>query len=629
MKSQSLLWRAPLGNLFVLIQAAALVPKSHAGVAAPDNHNHWREILTQVPGGMAAPGLLLILLAALLIALLILNRQRRQARQANQRMSRILRGSRVGTWEWNVQTGETRYDERWAEIVGYRLQEIEPVSVETWKKMVQPDDLVERNTRLQRHLSGKSDHYEMEVRVRHKAGHWVWVRESGQVMTRSRDGEPEWMCGTWLDVTIRRTAQEERDEWLQRFDELSSNVPGVIYQFRLRPDGTAHFPFASEGLRDIFGCGPEEVVVDAQPALDTLHADDADEVWRSIEHSADTLKTWHKAWRINHPELGLRWVEGNATPSRQPDGSVIWHGHIRDITELQRALERVRTAASVFEASRDGIVISDADYGFRTVNRAFERLTGYPAREIHGHTLTTLLPEKDREQTAAKILSILETDGHWNGELFIRKKSGETFPAELSISAVRDDEGRLSHYVTLLTDITLRKAQEHRLGKIASHDPLTGVGNRRMADERLRHALALAQHSGAKFAACMLDLDDFKPINDRWGHDAGDHVLKTIARRLQDLIRSEDCVCRMGGDEFLIILREPQGESVFERILESVRIPIRIEAGIVRVSASLGVTLVDADCTNDADDLLRRADRAVYAAKSAGRNRFSLDTDQA
>lgn len=625
MNNQSPEWRKPVFVLILLIEAAVLVPVANAEVAAPDVD--WQAALKPFSGAIHTAGLWAILLVALLIALLIENRKRRQVRHANQRLSRILRGSRAGTWEWNVQTGKTRYDERWAEIVGYRLQDLEPVSIETWKKMVQPDDLAERSARLQRHFSGKSDHYEMEVRARHRAGHWVWVHESGRVMTRTRDGKPEWMFGTSLDVTTRRAAQEERDEWLQRFDELSSNVPGVIYQFRLRPDGTAHFPFASDGLRDIFGCGPEEVVVDAQPALDTLHADDADDVWRSIEHSAETLEIWHKAWRVDHPKLGLRWVEGNATPSARPDGSVTWHGHIRDITELHRALERVRTAASVFETSHDGIIISDAGYGFRDVNRAFEQLTGYSGREIRGHAPETLLPEKDRERTAARILSVLEAHGHWNGELFICKKSGETFPAELSISAVRDDDGRLSHYVTLMTDITLRKAQEHRLGKIASQDPLTGVGNRRMADERLRHALALAQQSGATFAVCMMDLDDFKPINDRYGHDAGDHVLKTIARRLQELVRSEDCVCRLGGDEFLIILREPQGDSVFERILESVRTPIRIEADIVRVSASLGITLCNAESESDAEGLLRRADRAVYAAKSAGRNRFCLDTD--
>ena len=148
-----------------------------------------------------------------------------------------------------------------------------------------------------------------------------------------------------------------------------------------------------------------------------------------------------------------------------------------------------------------------------------------------------------------------------------------------------------------------------------------------MADERLQLALDLARQSGVTYAVCMMDLDDFKPVNDRYGHDAGDHVLTVITERLQDLVRAEDSLCRLGGDEFLIILREPQGESVFERILEAVRIPIRIESGLVRVSSSLGVTLLNADCDTDADGLLSRADRAVYAAKSAGRNRFRFDTD--
>jgi len=332
-------------------------------------------------------------------------------------------------------------------------------------------------------------------------------------------------------------------------------------------------------------------------------------------------------WRVHHPELGLRWVQGNATPAKQADGSVIWHGYIHDITKLHRALDRVRTAASVFETSHEGIVINDDNFAFRDVNRAFERLTGYSAAEIRGQGPDVLLPERDRKETAPKIRSGLKREDRWTGEVFLRKQCGETFPAELSISAVRDDEGRLSHYVTLITDISLRKAQEHRLGKIANHDPLTGVGNRRMADERLEQVITLARKNAATFAVCMMDLDDFKPVNDRYGHDAGDHVLKTVAQRVQDLIRSDDALCRLGGDEFLIILRDPQGESVFERVLESVRIPIRVEAGIVRVSSSLGVTLCDADFDADAEALLRRADRAVYAAKSAGRDCFRFDSE--
>ena len=163
---------------------------------------------------------------------------------------------------------------------------------------------------------------------------------------------------------------------------------------------------------------------------------------------------------MNHPELGLRWVEGTATPSARPDGSVTWHGYIRDITELHRALERVRTAASVFDASHEGIIISDTDHAFRHVNGAFERLTGYSREDIRGHTPEALLPEKDRRRTGETIRSAVDRDDHWSGELFVRRKSGETFPAELSITSVRDDEGQLSHYVTLLSDITLRKAQE-------------------------------------------------------------------------------------------------------------------------------------------------------------------------
>ena len=411
----------------------------------------------------------------------------------------------------------------------------------------------------------------------------------------------------------------------RRLSELSENVPGALYQFRLRPDGSSHFPYASSGIERIYGLRPEDVFDDAQRLFDRVHPDDLPAVREAIERSAETMAPWHQLFRINHPQQGLRWVSGSATPSRRSDGSVTWHGYIRDVTEFHNAVERVRTAASVFEASKEGICITDEELKLSDVNRAFEEMTGYVREDLAGHLPRVLLPPDRAEAKAMEIRAALAAQGQWKGEVPIQRKSGETFPVEVSISPVLDDEGQPTHYVALVSDITLRKMHEQELDEIARLDALTGIGNRRQVVAQLDRAVSLTRSSGARFAICMMDLDDFKPVNDRHGHDVGDKLLTAIAQRLKTLVRAGDFVGRLGGDEFVLILHDPHGDTVFDRILEEVRRPVQIDHIIVRVSASLGVTFCDGDHAPDAAELLREADQAVYRSKAAGRDRYSFE----
>ena len=170
------------------------------------------------------------------------------------------------------------------------------------------------------------------------------------------------------------------------------------------------------------------------------------------------------------------------------------------------------------------------------------------------------------------------------------------------------------HHVAVFSDISRLKAHADELDRIAHFDPLTGVPNRRLLDDRLKHAIARAERSGQTLAVCMLDLDGFKPINDQFGHEAGDHLLVQIVSRLQSMLRKVDTVARLGGDEFVLLLGDLESDAVFERILNEVRKPVRLRGEDVSVSASVGVTLFPEDCS-DADTLLRHADQAMYAEK--------------
>lgn len=579
-------------------------------------------------GAVSAVLIVTVLIVMAMAAVLVaggrrLRRSCQEALRLNDRLQRVIDGTRAGTWEWNVQTGEAVFNRHWAEMLGFTLEELQPVSVETWKRFCHPDDLALSNEALERHFWGEVG-YDVEVRMRHRDGRWIWVHAHGRVCSWTEDGKPLWMFGTHMDTTRRREAIRERNELLQRFEELSGNVPGVLYQYCLRADGSAYFPYASPGLEDVYGCTFYDVKEDATPVFSVLHPGDAARVADSILRSARDLTIWHETYRVNHPKLGLRWVEGTATPSCHEDGSVTWHGYVRDITELHEIRERNRLAASVFEASQEGIMITDAERRIIDVNPAFTDITGYTREEAIGQSPSILHSGRQGWDFYRALYRKLRQDGSWQGEIWNRRKSGEIFPELLSISAVTNERGELQHYVAIFTDISAIKAHEKKLDRIAHYDALTEIPNRRLLGDRLRQAVAHARRHGQPLAVCMMDLDNFKPVNDQYGHEAGDRLLVEIAHRLKSLLREEDTVARLGGDEFVLLFRNPEGCEVFERVLGAVRQPIHLAEGTVVVSASLGVAYLDLQAPCDGDQLLRQADQALYQSKETGRNRFTI-----
>jgi diguanylate cyclase (GGDEF)-like protein/PAS domain S-box-containing protein len=291
---------------------------------------------------------------------------------------------------------------------------------------------------------------------------------------------------------------------------------------------------------------------------------------------------------------------------------------------LQRHQARLREAALVFDATRDGILILDHDHRISSVNHRFTEITGFDSRDVVGGEPHFL---DDCALPPTLFAQIGGDGGRWCSQIDVRKRDGTSFPATVTIAAVRDDALSDSHYVVLIADISATRLAEERLYRMAHHDPLTGLPNRQLMMDRLRIAIEQAKRHRSRMAILFIDLDKFKAINDSLGHAAGDELLRVVAARMQGCVRSVDTVARLGGDEFVVVL-DAIGEredvaGIAHKILEAVAQPIPLTGAdtTITTSASIGIALFP-EAAGSVDQLIRAADAAMYEAKSLGRDKF-------
>jgi diguanylate cyclase (GGDEF)-like protein/PAS domain S-box-containing protein len=302
-----------------------------------------------------------------------------------------------------------------------------------------------------------------------------------------------------------------------------------------------------------------------------------------------------------------------------------WVNVIRDITRQKEDEERLRQAAAVFESSTEGVIITDSETSILAVNRAFSELTGYSEQEAIGQKAGFTKSGVHDHEFYRAMWQAIDKTGRWRGEIIDRRKNGETYPKWMNIGVVRNDDGEITNYVGVFFDITHLKESERRLQYIAQHDYLTDLPNRLLFEDRLEHAITRARREGSGVALLFVDLDRFKSVNDSLGHLVGDRLLQIVARRICSVVRDEDTVSRLGGDEFTIILEaiedRQQAARVAEKVISELRHPISINQYDLLISASVGISFYPEDGAEVAR-LLQHADAAMYKAKEKGRNAF-------
>ena len=334
--------------------------------------------------------------------------------------------------------------------------------------------------------------------------------------------------------------------------------------------------------------------------------------------------------RIRTRDGELRWLEHLCSDVRDANGDILGVRSTNlDITErVGRELQQAVTATA-FE-THEGIIITDGESRIVRVNQAFCEITGYEAAEVIGKTPAILKSGRQDRDFYEKMWATLHAEGRWDGELWDRRKNGEVYPKQLTITAVKDDAGKVSHYVGMFSDISLRKEAEAEIFRLAYYDPLTLLPNRRLLMDRLNQAMTASDRNDTYGAVLFIDLDHFKELNDTQGHAVGDKLLVEVARRLVSSVRTGDTVARLGGDEFVVMLANlfdsdedvvPHAESVASKVLEALNRPYRLEGQQYQGTASIGVTLFHGRQAS-ADELLKHSDVALYQAKSSGRARL-------
>ncbi|MGZ5007313.1 MAG: EAL domain-containing protein [Methylobacter sp.] len=314
-------------------------------------------------------------------------------------------------------------------------------------------------------------------------------------------------------------------------------------------------------------------------------------------------------------------------PAMTDDRTPIMRVILTDITANKHAEEELRIAAVAFEA-QEGIMITNADNVILRVNRAFTQITGYSAEELIGQTPRQLKSGQHDEAFYAQMWESIHRTGSWQGEIWDQRKNGEVYPKWLTITAVKDNAGNITHYVGLHSDISVRKKSEEEIKQLAYYDPLTTLPNRRLLLDRLQQALASSTRSKKYGALIFIDLDNFKSLNDHLGHDMGDLLLQQVAQRLLDCVREGDTVSRQGGDEFVIMLEElsenideaaVKAKTIGEKIIGSLNQAYQLSSHEYRSTPSIGITLF-INHQHEVNTLMKRADIAMYGAKAAGRN---------
>jgi diguanylate cyclase (GGDEF)-like protein/PAS domain S-box-containing protein len=425
-----------------------------------------------------------------------MQQQRRQLQAAKSQLDHAVQVAQLGMWNWDIASGILQMDSILTALCGYTQVERGALSVQEWRDWAHPDDLARHDGQLIGCLKNQLDLYEVELRLKHKDGHWLWGQWKGRVTARDADGRAQHMYGSFQDVSERK-----------------------------------------------------------------------------------------------------------------------------------RSYQSLQLAASVFTYAREGITITDPQGTIIAVNDSFTKITGYSREEALGQNSRILHSGRQGPDYYATMWREITTRGRWNGEIWNRRKNGEVFPEILSITAVGDADGVVQHYVGMFTDISEAKQHEQRLEYLAHYDALTGLPNRVLLADRLRQSMAQCERRGGSLAVAFLDLDGFKTINDRFGHNVGDDLLLALAQRMKSVLRDGDTLARLGGDEFVAVLVDlgtaQECEPVLERLLHACADSMPLGDVLLQVSASIGVTIYPNDRA-DADLLLRHADQAMYLAKQAGKNRYHL-----
>ncbi len=426
----------------------------------------------------------------------------------------------------------------------------------------------------------------------------------------------------------RRFAEEQADRERDRIKHILTATKFGLWEWDIK-SGRVFFDMKWADLGGFTSGGQDPVSIEEWRAL--IHPEDFARSRAVIDKVlAGEIDSYSLEFRMRRQDGRWMWVLSNGhVIERNDDGQPTWvSGLHSDVTERIERTKQLELAATVFDVAREGIVIADQNAQIISANPAVTEITGYPHEEVIGQNPRIFSSGLQSKEFYEEMWTTLLSRGYWEGEVWNRHKGGQFYAELLKVATIRDDEGRVTNFISLFSDITRQKNHQKELERIAYFDALTGLPNRVLLADRLRQAILEAKRQQGISACIYLDIDDFKRVNDAHGHDFADRLLVVIAERIRRLMREIDTLSRVGGDEFVGIVSdiadEVALEGLLERILRATAEPVEVDGETVEVSVSIGVSLFSQGKDLDADLLLRQADQALYQSKLRGRNCFTL-----
>ncbi len=539
-------------------------------------------------------------------------------RESEQRLALAAIYNGVGIWDWNLQTQEMIWDDSMYALYHINREDFSGTE-EAWRTALHPDDLERGDSEVEAALSGKKP-FDTEFRVRWPSGEIRHIKAVAKVF-RDDQGRPLRMLGTNMDITEHKLTENA----LRLLSEVTAHAAEGIALIKAS-DGTIHY--VNQRFEMLFGYASGELTGKHISVINAPTEKTPQETAAEIMQSLEEHGIWSgEVW--NQKKDGTRlWTFANVSTFHHPELGKLLITYQADITARKQIEAQLRLSSSVFTYAREGITITDVAGTIIEINDAFTRITGYSREEVLGQNPRILQSGRHSREFYIDLWQALTEKGHWDGEIWNRRKNGEVYAEMITISAVRNAAGKTQNYVALFTDITPMKEHQRQLEHIAHYDVLTGLPNRVLLADRLQRAMIQSRRRNQALAVAFIDLDGFKAVNDSYGHDVGDRLLITVAQRMKAALRNADTLSRIGGDEFVALLidldQPPVGyEPVIIRLLQAAADPVLVDDAVLHVSASVGVTLYPQDEAS-ADQLMRHADQAMYQAKQAGKNRYYL-----
>jgi diguanylate cyclase (GGDEF)-like protein/PAS domain S-box-containing protein len=418
--------------------------------------------------------------------------------------------------------------------------------------------------------------------------------------------------------------KKELEDYLEKYKTIvstSSDFLALIdknYVYHAANETYLRYFESKEGMvgksaREIFGEITFETIV--KPLQD-----------RALRGEAFMIESW-----VDFPSA-RRYLQIQYTPYKHDEKKEVEFFVVaaRDITDKKLADEQLKLWGKVFETTSEAVMVCDSSMNVVAVNCAFTKITGYTKEDAVGQKSTFVSFDAQTNPEFLHVINYIQKHGYWSGEVRYRRKNGDIYPALMSADAVLDEEGNHINYVSIFYDITSLKESERKLEFMAHHDTLTNLPNRILLNDRISHALENAKRENSMVAVCFIDLDNFKKINDSFGHAYGDDVLKQTTKRIKSLLRATDTLSRIGGDEFVLLFEHLKDISEIEKIITKVQQSF-VEPFISKnqkffITGSIGISLYPQH-GNDAEELIKNADIAMYKAKDAGKNTYRFYTE--